>query len=255
MLSLEPYKLQLEPAPKRVMDAIRLGVRYSAFPPATESARILAGTRPPEDGVFRDAEGRVLVTCVTDMPGLTPAMIDWWFGWHMLHSERYTLWHPLAHLRSSAAEDRSSLADDRAKYVGNISYVDEYIGKSLKKLAIAFVSPSTFNLHEPDPLRATAVCAFTSDRVLKSEGGCLIHYVVATSGGAQMRSGFWIGHIRNHVPWIDNITRGLLNSPGMRRLLIKDKMALDLLRHCAEEMNHLAKFLPTLYREAVTGRD
>ena len=29
-----------------------------------------------------------------------------------------------------------------------------------------------------------------------------------------------------------------------------DKLGLDLLVHCAEEMNHLARFLPALYRKA-----
>ncbi|HBO3116999.1 TPA: hypothetical protein L4R02_001244 [Pseudomonas aeruginosa] len=251
MFSLEPYRLTLEKAPARVLKAISEGVKKGSVPSSNEAMRVLGGERPPMDGVIRDPDGRVLVTCVTDMPGVTPTMIDWWFGWHMPNSERYALWHPLAHIRAHAAEDRSRLADDRAKYIGNVSYVDEFIGASLKKLAIAFVPPGLFNLHDLDARRATAVCAFTTDRILNSEGGCLIHYVIAIPNGAQMRSGFWMGDIRNHNKWVDWLSRGVLNRPFMRHLFIKDRMALDLLQHCAEEMNHLARFLPALYSNVV----
>lgn len=248
-ISLAPYQLPLRPAPAAVLDAARLGVREGVVPPCTEAERVLGAATPPANGVVRDAVGRVLVTCVTDLPGVTPAMIDWWFGWHLPSTARYALWHPQAHRAARVREDRSAWTDDRAKYRGNVSYVDEYIGASLKKLAIAFVDPRVFALHRLDDQRATAICATTSDRRLGGEGGCLVHYVVPTASGAQMRSGFWLGEIRHHHVWVDRLTRRLLNTRAVRRAIVSDRMALDLLIHCGEEMNHLARFLPRLYTD------
>ena len=51
-------------------------------------------------GICRNSKGAALVTCITEMPQVTPKMIDWWFGWHMPETERYKLWHPRDHISS-----------------------------------------------------------------------------------------------------------------------------------------------------------
>ena len=80
-------------------------------------------------------------------------------------------------------------------------------------------------------------------------GGCLVHLVVPTGNGSQMRSGFWLGEIRHNVALIDRLLGHVLNSRPIRCILVSDRMALDLLVHCGEEMNHLARFLPQLYKD------
>lgn len=249
MSTLARYKLPLQPAPEPVLHAVSQGVRSASFEPVQDAQKVLGGAQAPANGVCRDPQGRVRITCVTDMPGVTPAMIDWWFGWHLPFTERYALWHPTAHLRSVVKEDRSHVIDDRGKYIGNVSYVDEYIGASLKRLAIAFVPPSLFGLNQLDARHATAICAYTSDRLMRGEGGCLVHYVLPTAKGSQMRSAFWLGEIRHHHALVDQALHGVLNSRLVRRLIVSDRMALDLLQHCGEEMNHLARFLPSLYAD------
>lgn len=253
MESLEKYQLPIINAPERVLRVIAAGVQAGQFDGVATAPELLAGTQPPPDGVVRDEAGRVRVTCTTDMPGVTPAMIDWWFGWHLPASARYRLWHPQAHMRARVREDRSHLNNDRARYIGNVSLVDEYIGNTLKKLSIAFFPPGQLGFEAQDARQSTAVCARTSDRLLGGEGGSLVHYVVATEDGAQMRSAFWLGEIRHQWCPVDALLRRLLNTRTMRRVLVPDRFALDLLQHCAEEMNHLARFLPELYRD-VTGR-
>ena len=178
-------------------------------------------------------------------------MIDWWFGWHLPESARYRLWHPVAHVRARVHEDRSQLADDRARYLGNISHVDEYIGGSLKRLAIAFHEPDSFGFDPRtlDALGATAICARTSDRMLSSEGGRLVHLVVPTDEGSVMRSAFWLGEIRNQLPLVGPAITRLVNRASIRARVIPDRFLLDLFQHCSEEMNHLASFLPQLYRD------
>lgn len=253
MSSLDAYKLPLLPAPQRVIDAVQGGVVEAAFPDLSSASQVLCGAQTCRDHVLRDGRGRVLVTCSTDLPGVTPAMIDWWFGWHLTQTQRYRLWHPVAHVSAVAKEDRSALRGDREKYVGNVSFVDEYIGRSLKKLAIEFVEPASMGFEMPDP-GATAICARTSDRILGGQGGSLIHYVRPTAEGSQMRSGFWLGEIRHKVALIDGLMGPLLNTRAFRRVVVSDRFACDLLLHCGEEMNHLARFLPRLHGDLAGGR-
>ena len=254
MRDLTPYQLPLKPMPDAARRAHARGVVREAFPSIEDAPAFLLERRDEfADGVRRAADGTALVLCTTALPGVTPAMIDWWFGWHLPDSERYKLWHPEAHLRCRVKEDRSALADDRARYVGNVSYVDEYIGTSLERLAIAFHDPADFGFHDLDARGATAICARTSDRVLVSEGGALVHLVLPTEEGAVMHSAFWLGRIRNRLPVVGGVVSRVVNRRALRERVISDRFLLALFQHCAEEMNHLGKFLPRAYEDVRAG--
>ena len=41
----------------------------------------------------------------------------------------------------------------------------------------------------------------------------------------------------------------LMNTESMRTKVIADEFGLNLLHHCAEEMNHLARIMPSLYAQ------
>jgi len=65
-----------------------------------------------------------------------------------------------------------------------------------------------------------------------------------------MRSVFWMGHVSKRKG-NDNIAspiNRIANTAFMRKLLIKDRFAQDLMTHCLEEMAILAGFLPELYK-------
>ena len=69
-----------------------------------------------------------------------------------------------------------------------------------------------------------------------------------SAGGAEMRSRFWMGgrHIQLRVA--GNAPRLLAN--GLQKVArLPVQQAKDLLTHGAEEMNHLAQFLPEIYAE------
>lgn len=250
MLNLEPYRLPLAAIPDDARRALDRGVLDQEFPASDQPMSLLVERRDAfPDGVRRAADGTASVLCTTDLPGVTPAMIDWWFGWHLPETARYQLWHPKAHLKARCKEDRSQLNDDRARYIGNQSYVDEYIGKALQRLTIEFHPPASFNVTGLDARGATAICARTSDRVLRSEGGRLVHLILPTATGSEMRSAFWLGEIRSDVPVLGSAITRLVNRPAVRKLVITDRFLLDLFEHCSQEMNHLAKFLPNLYRD------
>ncbi|MCY1073517.1 DAPG hydrolase family protein [Archangium lansingense] len=220
--------------------------------PLAQAPRLLEpGDQALEDGVLRNPDGTLLIAVRTEMPGVTGEMIDWWFGWHLTSSERYRLWHPRDHVRATVEEDRSYLSDDRERYVGNVSYVDEYIGGRLMKLAIEFVPPTLYGLEPGRFAEArvdTAVCARTAFQGWPLAVGHLIHLVRRVPGGCELRSRFWLGDIEVRLPVLGGPLSRLLNRASLRRRVAPDGLGLGLLVHCAEEMNHLARLLPGLYR-------
>ena len=239
---LAPWQRPLRPPPEGLAPLLAAGVQAAAGPPLPFGRMIDADGRP--DGVWRHPDGRLTVACTTPMPGVTAAMWDWWFGWHSLSSARYRLWHPDAHRRSRLAEDRRRLPPGRARYVGNVSAVDEYIGTQMARLAIAFVPPAEFGFDSSriDAL-GTAICAHVSLRDLGLEQGQLVHLIVDDAGGCTMHSRFLLGQFRHRLP----LLASLCNRPAVRRRLVSDAIGLALLRHCAEEMHHLAGLLPALH--------
>jgi hypothetical protein len=244
----------MQPIPERVEVAIRAGVRYDLAFPLSDASRLLEpGNVPLEDGVIRNPDGMLTVCCRTDMPNVTAPMIDWWFCWHAAFTERYNLWHPLSHMHSFVREDRTHLAGQKAGYIGQASNVDEYIGKEFTKLIITFVEPQVMGLnpaHFSQAKVATAICARAGLRDKPMDAGWLIHLIRKTSKGVEMISRFWLGDARLRVPLLGRFMHKRINTARARRRSVPDQFGLDLLRHCAEEMNHLARFIPALYQAA-----
>jgi hypothetical protein len=92
-----------------------------------------------------------------------------------------------------------------------------------------------------------AICALLGASDIPVDVGWFIHHVRSTQGGAEMRSRFWMGG--RHI--------AVRNVPGLASLAVRplasrvlgnaETNARNLLVHCAQEMNHLAGFLPELY--------
>jgi hypothetical protein len=249
-LDLSDFRYPMEPIPKRVERAIEAGVESGRSFPFSDASRLLEeGGDGAGDTVVRQPDGTLFVACSTEMPGVTPDMWDWWFGWHGYTSERYQLWHPKAHLRSAMREDRRQVPGDRDRWIGNVSYVDEYIGPKLQRLAIAFQPPRSFGLDQAvvDTV-GTAICARTALRRVHLYGGYLIHLVRTTPTGSEMLSRFWLGHIEAPIPGIRRPLDAILNSGFVRSRLLPDDDGLNLLRHCSDEMSHLARILPELHQ-------
>ncbi len=210
------------------------------------------GYLPLETGYARFDDGILQVATLTQFPGTTGEMIDWWFGWHGVESERYKLWHPQAHLFSQTRYHRAERLDltDRQKYIGNTSYVDEYVGRNIALLAITFQKPCTLGFNEElfeDAGISTAVCARVGFSNRPLDTGYLIHLIRETTDGCEMRSRFWLGDLHLRGFREGNLVDRNLARPTFRQRLVPDSYGRDLLIHCAEEMNHLASFLPELY--------
>ena len=255
-MDLSPYKLDMQAIPDRVEDALARGIRTDIEFPFSESHRIIEpGNIPIEDGVIRNPDGTLTVCCRTEMQGVSATMIDWWFCWHAPYSERYNLWHPKAHVRSFVREDRTHLAGQKAGYIGVASNVDEYIGEELNKLTITFKEPSVLGL---DPERfakskvGTIICARAGLRDKPVDSGWLAHMIRETPDGVEMNSRFWLGNVDLRIPIIGRLMHNKVNSAKVRRKEAPDQFGVDLLRHCAEEMNHLGRFLPKLFRDVAS---
>lgn len=199
-----------------------------------------------ENGYTTLPDGSIKVAVHTDMPGVTPDMWAWWFGWHGSQDRRYKLWHPKAHLSARWEDGRDDVA-----YLGRTSIIREYIGPDVLDAAIRFQSPLDFGFSMQVLNRseqAVYICAKIGHPSLPVDYGYLVHQVRATENGSEMRSRFCLGgrflSLRRQGK-IAEIATEILKK--LRSL--PEHFAQNLLRHCAEEMRHLAGFLPDLYRQ------
>lgn len=250
------FNPNLAPLAPHVCAALdRGGVPDLLLPDIDGAAQNLFGDAPVlEDGFVLTKDGGMRVSVRTSMPGVTPAMIDWWFGWHGDAPAKYKLWHPQAHVHVGWRDPPPSGASGRALYVGQTSLVDEFIASDLIRGSIRFVPPASFGFADPrldDDRQATIVCARIGLGDAPIDVGYLAHHVRAVAGGSEMRSRFWMGgkHVGGR-----NLIGSLAAGLAKRVLRLTEGDARALLVHCAQEMPHLAAFLPELYAACQSER-
>ncbi|USX56294.1 DAPG hydrolase family protein [Lentzea sp. HUAS12] len=260
----------VSPVQQQIRDAVAAPPTPSAdIPPLADLATELSapGYSKIENGygsLTGDPAQGTWTAALTKMPGVTPEMWDWWFGWHSADTARYKLWHPEAHLHASLRDD---LADepgltDKERYIGNVSYVDEYLpdyrgGRDyhgdgaagvIVTPGISFVDPAEIGL-DLSKFDGTAIVGRGGPQGGTDVQTLFVHQVRRVRDGCEMRSRFYV----NAAPIVgyrparpqaasDQVKRSVLPVAG------RPPATLNLL-HTGQEMNHLAKFLPALYRE------
>lgn len=252
------WQPQMAALPSHIVEALNNGPQAALLLPKLEDLPLLVqpGYLALENGFGMSEDGAAVVTALTKMPRVTPAMWDWWFGWHGSDSKRYKLWNPQAHLYAAWQDGltQNPGKTDRDDYLNRTSLVDEYVGSTKMSLAIHFMPPATLGFDESllaDPEQATVICGRVGLSELPIDSGYLVHYIRRTAEGAEMRSRFWLG--------------GKYLAPRDGSQLPKDKQGMEaatvlwqaysLLVHCAKEMNHLAAFLPEIYRGYLNRED
>lgn len=245
------FKPDLAPLAPHICAALdRGGVPDILMPGLDRAAESLFGdTCGLEDGFVLTADGGMRVSVRTAMPGVTPAMVDWWFGWHGDQSAKYKLWHPQAHVHVAWRTPPPAGSQGRSRYVGQTSLVDEYIGSDLVRGSIRFVPPTELGLLDrslEDDREATVICARIGLGEAPIEVGYLAHHVRRVAGGSEMRSRFWMGG--SHVAG-RNLAGSLAAAVAKQVLKLTESDARALLVHCAQEMPHLASFLPGLHAQ------
>lgn len=240
-------------APSAVLAAYAAGPIEPGAVPAFDSLTSdlsATGYSAVETGFGQLPDGVVFAAVKTDMPRVTPAMWDWWFGWHSTEPARYKLWHPDAHLHASLREDRTAAAiSDREKYIGNTTFVDEYVGPKLQQLAIEFRDPTAHGFFVPGD--QTVVFGRVGSSIAPVDLGWLAHQVRPTPNGSEMRSRFYLNLRGLHVPDLVEAACAVVRGPAIdpTDLNLGLDLAKDLMLHCGQEMNHLAGFLPELHSE------
>lgn len=239
----------------QVQKALLHGVEASelGFTISEANQLLEPGYLPLENGYTRLENGQIFVAALTKMPGVSGKMIDWWFGWHYLESQRYKLWHPRCHIANRAEKmisDDPELSD-REKYLNNPNFVTEYVGNDLQDIIISFSEPSNYfdTTRFQESGISTAICGTVGYQMRPLNFGIIIHLIRETDDGCEMRSRFWLGKavIRNVS------SNGILNKIAGSKFVSKHAVPLsvgrDMVVHCSMEMNHLASFLPNLYKD------
>lgn len=239
----EPNMAQL---PRHIVTALEHGPQAAPVLLDFDSAASILdeGYQQTENGYGRLRDGGIQVSARTDMPGVTPAMWSWWFGWHGSDSRRYKLWHPRAHVSARWGDGGPD-----GTYIGRTSLIEEYIGSGFVRAAISFVEPLGLGIDPAKLGTGIAVCARLGSSELPVDIGWFVHHIRPTAAGSEMRSRFWMGGHHIAVRAGNRLADRAVRPLAARQL--PDPR--DLMVHCAQEMSHLAGFLPALY-ERLAGR-
>ncbi|MEM7412113.1 MAG: hypothetical protein AAF430_17935 [Myxococcota bacterium] len=216
-------------------------MHFSDLTPLLDPARL-----PYTSGIERLPDGVLHVAVLTRMPGVTPAMFEWWFARYLQTTEHYRRWHPRDHLWMDW-EDKSPESHIGAKHL-----VHELIGGKLQKLRIAFEAPEEFfgDALAAHP-EAVAVCARPGLLGHPIELGRLVHLALPTSWGCELHSRFWLGMVHG-TGRMGSVVDRIANRSWLRKIAASDQAGRALQVHCHEEMTTLAGFLPELFA-AETG--
>lgn len=85
------FKPEMAPLPQHVVVALQHGPQAGMALLAFDDAASIVdeGYQQTENGYGILGDGSMQVSVRTDMPGVTPAMWAWWFGWHGSDTRRY----------------------------------------------------------------------------------------------------------------------------------------------------------------------
>lgn len=105
------------------------------------------GYHDVENGYCELDDGSAYVASRTIFPQCTGEMFSWWFWWHAVEPERYSLWYPYNHVSAHSLSPELLTKpglSHQERYIGTTQLVTEYIGPQLVDIAISFVDPSYY---------------------------------------------------------------------------------------------------------------
>ncbi len=251
-LATSPYARFFRPEMAALAEPVRQAilrgpVAHELMPPVSGTPDLQSpGYWAVENGFSLCPDGSARINVLTPMPGVTPAMWDWWFAWHGSEAERYKLWHPKAHVHVAWADGRSDLTH----YVGRTSKVVEYVGSRRLDLTIRFVPPTQLGLDEAGLAARgeVAICARGGMAGTPFETGWLVHHIRPVPGGSEMRSRFWLAGDNVRPRGMESPVGALIGRTLGKLAQVPTSEASNLLVHCAEEMAHLAAILPEIHK-------
>jgi 2,4-diacetylphloroglucinol hydrolase len=214
------------------------------------------GYHEVENGYCELPDGSAYVASRVPFPGCTGEMYKWWFWWHAVEPERYTLWYPYNHIRAIPV-DRSVLTapglTPEQRYVGTTHHVDEYIGPDLQRIAIRFVEPAELGFDASRFAKAGIVahaCARVAFRRPNLKVATMVHLARRTSNGIEQRSRYWIGHdVTLTAAGRTFSLDGLASRFRFKSRMAGRRVAYEQLLHDQIEFTHLSTILAGLHGE------
>jgi len=201
------------------------------------------GYLPCEFGLFSCPDGGSLIANLTDMPGVTPEMFDWWFAWHGLDTFRYAIWDKDDHYYCQTQNVEQALNSNlslKERYWNTTHEIKEALadGQPPVPVRLTFVHPTEvgFDQEKLDNFAGTIICT--------PPPAIMVHFIRPTSNGVELRTRFWMGYEKNAEGKIVPSQGG----PAMPAEF-KDMMGKSMLMHNVKEFTHLAEILPSLYNE------
>lgn len=241
----------LSPADPAALAAIDAGPMDPADAlPRTDLDRLLdPSPLPGETGWCTLPDGVSYVAVRTPMPGVTAAMVDWWFDWHPRDPLRYRVWHPRAH-RSNRVEQPATVG--AKAHWGTVHHPVEDVGTGVVHARISFCAPTALGFTTDaldDPRVGTIACGLVGDDRLHVRHSVMAHVWLNDGDGLVLRSRFWLGAVlRPDLPGpLGAAGARLINRPFVRRRALPSGLPRQLARHCAEEYANLGALLPELY--------
>lgn len=232
------YEMPIDPVPEDILGRIMQmsfetegGMSYSDIDLLFED-----GYLPNEFGLFKNPDGGGMVANLTEMPGVTPEMFDWWFAWHGLDPMRYIIWDRDDHYdcrthHPEKALDASLSLKERYWYTEHSIKEALLDGQEPIPVYLKFVPPEDMGF-DPKKLKV-----FQGTIVSTIEQAVMIHFLRPTPRGSELRTRFYMGY--KQTP------EGIIPIPDAPQF---DHMGRALLAHNVKEFTHLAKILPGLYR-------
>lgn len=198
------------------------------------------GYLPCEVGYGVLPDGGATLANLTDMPGVTPEMFDFWFAWHGVESMRYKIWNRDQHyscqtMNMDKAMDKSLSLKER--YWDTTHDIWEDVGMGNQHIFIGFRNPADigFDKEKLADFDGTIVCSGS-----EKAPTIMVHFIRPTATGCELRTRFWMGY---------NIVDGKPHKmfpPGVPFPLEPVKA---LLTHNIKEFTNLAAILPEVYAE------
>jgi hypothetical protein len=215
------------------------------------------GYHAVENGYCELDDGSAYVASRTIFPKCTGDMFSWWFWWHAVEPERYSLWYPYNHIsaRSLSPEllTKPGLSHQE-RYIGTTHLVTEYIGPQHVDIAISFVDPSYYDFDVSSFAQAGITSHACGEVWLQKPSiriGTMIHLVRNIDDGIELRSRYWLADsVKIKVPLLgyELSLDGVARTLGLKSHLAGLSVGYEQLLHDQIEFTNLASFLPELYR-------
>lgn len=195
-------------------------------------------------------DSSVQVAFRTELPGVTPEMIEWWADWHPQRDDRYRAWHPQEHFGNRVLPGATN---QEKSYWGAVIFFDEDVGDGRSQLRTEFTSPLGFGFSRrpfAHPEVKVIISARVGDAVMTHTD--MAHVFIEQGDGLVLRSRFWIAeHVRPRLPGplvgAEDFGENLASRKFVRDLAVPDGIGPAVARHGAEEYTQLGQILPGLY--------